>query len=94
MWSALLVALSLYDYMAVGHEGAGGGVLTCSIAARLIVLQHGWMIQLVQTRFPCYGGNEARDSYTLIYTSIYIIYKTSTARFASPLKPWCIEPEV
>ena len=54
MWSALLVALSLYDYMAVGHEGAGagGGVLTCSIAARLIVLQHGWMIQLVQTRFP------------------------------------------
>ena len=60
------MALSLYDYMAVGHEGAGGGVLTCSIAARLIVLQHGWMIQLVQTRFPCYGGNEARGLYTLI----------------------------
>ena len=67
MWSALLVALSLYDYMAVGHEGAGGGVLTCSIAARLIALQHSWMIQLVQTRFPCYGGNEARGLYTLIW---------------------------
>ena len=67
MWNALLVALSLYDYMAVGHEGASGGVLTCSIAARLIVLQHCWMIQLVQTRFPCYGGNEARGLYTLIW---------------------------
>ena len=67
MWSALLVALSLYDYVAVCHEGAGGGVLTCSIAARLIVLQNGWMIQLVQTRFPCYGGNEARGLYTLIW---------------------------
>ena len=66
MCSALLVALSLYDYMVVGHEGAGGGVLTCSTAARLIVLQHGWMIQLVQTRFPRYGGNEAQGLYTLI----------------------------
>ena len=35
MWNALLVALSLYDYMAVGHEGTGSGVLTDSATTRL-----------------------------------------------------------